>query len=282
MSAAAVVSTASRWDASLELDFALLERRSSLVRRRHSGPLVVQKTLHPEGERVCHAILLHPPGGVAGGDRLHLRVGIEAGAHALLTTPGAGKWYKANGSDAAQTVSILVEDGALFEQLPQETIVYNAARADWRTRIELGGGAVYAGWDVTCLGRRAAGERFFEGLLRQRVQIVRDGRLLWSEHVRLRGGDALLQSVAGLRGCCMTATFLVAAGDVPPAILDACRSMPAPPGCHAGVTAPPGLFVARCLGDHARDARAWFEAMWAILRPWYAGIAAQRPRIWNT
>jgi urease accessory protein len=99
------------WLASLELAFARRDAATILARRRHAGPLRVQKPLYPEDESVCHAIVLHPPAGIAGGDRLRIDCTPDAAAHALLTTPGAGKWYRANGLGAEQTVNLKVGAG---------------------------------------------------------------------------------------------------------------------------------------------------------------------------
>jgi urease accessory protein len=68
-----------------------------LTERRHLGPLAVRKPRYPEGDDVCHAIVVHPPDGIAGGDELGLTVGAKAGARALLTTPGAGRRYRTAG-----------------------------------------------------------------------------------------------------------------------------------------------------------------------------------------
>ena len=98
--------TAAAWQATLRLRFADDHGVTRLVERTHSGPLRVQKPLYPEGDRICHAIVVHPPGGVVGGDTLQIDVEAGAGAHALLTTPGAGKWYRANGKVSRQRVSL--------------------------------------------------------------------------------------------------------------------------------------------------------------------------------
>jgi urease accessory protein len=270
------------WEAELKLGFIRRDGRSYLAQRHHRGPLVVQKTLYPEGESVCHAIILHPPGGVAGGDRLNISVRAGADAHALLTTPGAGKWYKANGRDASQHVEFQVDDNAVLEWLPQETIVYDAAQVVWNTSVTLAESARYAGWEITCLGRQASREQFRSGSLRQSLRIYRSSRLIWGEHGKLGGGDEMLASPVGLHGCSVYATFVVAAGSTPTQLLESCRAvLPSDQG-RVGVTALPEVFVARYLGNSAQAARHYFEAIWAVWRPHYAGVAAQRPRIWNT
>jgi urease accessory protein len=277
-----ISATNTPWEAELNLGFARREERSLLATRSHRGPLVVQKALYPEGEAICHAIILHPPGGVAGGDQLRVNVEVGNNAHALLTTPGAGKWYKANGRGASQHLEFCLHDNATLEWLPQESIVYDAADVTWNTRVNLDASARYAGWEITCLGRQACGEKFRTGQLRQKLQIYRSSRLIWGEHVNLKGGGGLLNSSVGLRGCSVSASFVVAAGATLPNVLENCRSIiPADDG-RVGVSALPEIFVGRYLGHNALAARLYFEALWAVLRPAYAGVAAQRPRIWNT
>src|SRR5881394_3228866 len=139
---------AQAWKAELRLGFAAENGRTVLRERRSEGPLVVQKPLYPDGESVCHAIVVHPPGGIAGGDQLSLKVRAGEGAHALLTTPGAAKWYRSGGAWAEQSLDFDV-DGTL-EWLPRETIVFDSALAGLRTRISLGEKASFIGWEVMC------------------------------------------------------------------------------------------------------------------------------------
>ena len=169
------------WHARLALAFECAQGRTTLARREHQGPLVVQKPLHPEGPEVSQCIVVHPPGGIAGGDAIELDVTVGAGAHAQLTTPGATKWYRAAGRRASQSVTIRVADGAVLEWLPQGTIVFDGADAASTLRVELAPAATYVGWDVVCLGRTASAERFTHGQWRQRIEIVRGDALLWSE-----------------------------------------------------------------------------------------------------
>ena len=272
------------WDARLALDFARRGDRSVLVRRAHSGPLTVQKTLHPEGPGVCQAIVVHPPGGIAGGDRLALSVGVGARAHAQLTTPGATKWYRSTGPAARQTLEAGVANGAALEWLPQETIVFNGAYAEYRTRVVLDGDAVFIGWDIVCLGRVASGERFERGAYRQCFELVRDNALVWAERAIIDARSGVSMSTMGLNGCPMFGTFVVAATMIPDDLLIACRRI-APDradGAEGAVTRLPGVFVARCRGNSVEAARRWFTALWTVLRPALCGRQAVLPRIWNT
>jgi len=263
---------AQSWKARLRLRFERRDGRTVLAAREHDGPLVVQKALYPEGDAVCHAILVHPPAGIAGGDELELNARSTEGAHALLTTPGAGKWYRSAGPWASQKLRFEVA-GAL-EWLPQETIVFDGAMARLETEVRLHGDARYLGWEVLCLGRTGSGERFGKGEIRVNSSLTRDGKLLWLERGRIAGGGALLESPAGLQGQPVCAT-LVAAG--PAADLAACREIEG-----LAVTQLPGVLVARYLGDSSERAKQLLARLWTVLRPAVFGREAQMPRIWST
>ena len=272
------------WEARLELDIARRGERSLLARRSHRGPLVVQKALHPEGPGVCQAVVVHPPGGIAGGDRLALAIDIGERAHGQLTTPGATKWYRSTGAAARQTFDARVGAGGTLEWLPQEAIVFDGARVETSTAVTLATDAVFVGWDVVCLGRTASGERFRRGSYRQRFELVRDGALIWAERTLIDGGADVTISHVGLNGCPMFGTFVVAAPAIPDAMLAACRHVA--PGDAAAiegaVTRLPGVLVARCRGRSAEAARQWFAALWAVVRPGVCGRVAVPPRIFAT
>lgn len=274
---------AAGWQARLDLRFARREDETILAGRRHHGPLRVQKALHPEGPGVCHAIVLHPPSGIAGGDELEISVDVGAESHALLTTPGAGKWYRSAAPWASQTLSLEVGANATLEWLPQETIIFDGALADMRSRIRLAAGARYLGWEVLCLGRRASNEWFANGDLKLNTRIEQDGKMLWLEQGRLTGGSPLLDSPVGLSGFTVCGTLTAAGEKISPALLAACRAVAsAEKGAQQGLTTLPQLLVARYLGHSSEAARAWFVALWRVLRPALLGCEAQPPRIWNT
>ncbi|TLX60701.1 urease accessory protein [Stutzerimonas nosocomialis] len=270
------------WHAELELAYARFGDGTRPVQRRHRGPLRVQKHLHAEGPQVCQHIIVHPPGGIAGGDRLDIRATVGAGAWAQLTSPGAAKWYRASGP-AFQQVELRVEPGATLEWLPQESIVYSAAQAELDTRIELQGDARLFYWDIVALGRPASGERFDRGHFQSRLDIRRDGALLWHERQRVEGGDRLLDSPIGLAGQPVFATLL-ATGELDATCLQACRDLERQAGgsLRGDLTQLPGLIVARCLASEALQARAWLIALWRLLRPELLGREALPPRIWST
>jgi urease accessory protein len=269
------------WRAELRLGFQRRGARTVLVERAHRGPLVVQRPLYPEGEAVCHTILVHPPAGIAGGDRLALTLELGANAHVLLTTPGAGKWYRSAGARGELVQRVRVGEGGVCEFLPQESIVYDGALGTLATEVELEGSAVFIGAEMLCLGRTAAGERFTRGELALRTRISRDGKPVWLERGVLGGGSALLDAAVGLEGAPVSASLLVAAPACDAGLLEAWRAIE-PAAGRGAVSLLPGLLVARWLGPACEPGRAWLARLWGAARLQVAGRAMQVPRIWRT
>jgi urease accessory protein len=269
------------WRAELALDYERRGPRTVLAARRHDGPLVVQKPLYPEGDAVCHTIVVHPPAGIAGGDELEIAARAGAGAHALLTTPGAGKWYRSAGPWARQSLTFELEQGAFLEWLPQETIVFDGALADLRTEVRLAADARFIGWEVLCLGRTGSGERFTNGACRLRTAVTRDGRPLWHERGDIEAGSALMSAPAGLGGKTVCGTLYAAAAQLGAKQVASCREV-APAAGQSAVTLLPGVLLARYLGDSSEAAKWYFGELWRRLRPSLAGREAVEPRIWST
>lgn len=271
------------WEASLDLRFAARDGRTLLVGRGHRGPLRVQKALYPEGPAPCHAVVLHPPGGIAGGDDLRIHIEAEPDVRVLITTPGAAKWYRSGGRPARQRVRISVAEGGVVEWLPQETIFFDGADACLEMDVRIGDGATFLGLETFCLGRVAAGESFRQGRIGLRTRIERGGMPLWSERGLILGGFPWLDAPAGLAGYSHCATLLAIGPGLNAAVLERCRAHDPISGTRSGITLlPQGLLVARCLGYTTETLREWFFRIWTILRPALTGCPAVVPRLWNT
>ena len=270
------------WQAQLTLGFALHGSVSRLVERRHSGPLRVQKPLYPEGEAVCHAIIVHPPGGVVGGDQLQVDAAVGDGAHAVLTSPGAAKWYRANGHVSGQRVALRAGAGASIEWLPQDSIFFDQACVRLRHEVELAADASYIGLDIVCLGRSASGESFRTGSIAQHTQIRRGGKLLWWEQGVLAAGGPLMKSALGMAGQTVCATLIAVGAPVPAPVLAALRGIAVPDGAQFGATQMKAVLVVRLLCSDSEAARRVMLAAWQLVRPALLGRAAVIPRIWNT
>jgi urease accessory protein len=270
--------TPGAWHASLQLRFERDDVTTRLTERSHSGPLRVQKPLYPEGGRICHAIMIHPPGGVVGGDCLRVDVNAGPAAHAFLTSPGAAKWYRANGKRSRQDVQIDAGALACVEWMPQETIFFNDASVQLSHTVQLAADASYIGAEILCFGRSASGERFDSGAVRQHTSIRRGGKLVWWEQGVLRADGPAMDSVFGLAGASVCATLIGVGKPLPPALLDAMRTLdPA-----LALSQIKSVFVARLLCSDSERARRTIIGVWQLLRPHLLGCAAPIPRIWNT
>ncbi len=281
------------WQAQLDLELAPRAGRTCLIQCRHQGPLRVQRAFYPEGE-VAHLYILHPPGGLVAGDQLTVTAHCHTGARALLTAPAAGRVYHSNCARLPQTqsVELRVDSGATCEWLPQENILFAGALAQNRVKVSLAVGAEYTGWEITCLGRPAAGELFASGNLMQSCQVWRGDRPLLIETSRVVGGSPQLLAPWGLQGRSVLASLVstTAGADLVHklrAIIDAHRqawqngARPGPP-LLAAVTALPELLVVRALADSAATVKALFIALWQELRHARWRAPGSAPRIWFT
>lgn len=240
----------------------------------------MQRSFHPEGS-VCHNYLIHPPGGLVGGDQLQLDVHLAADTDVLLTTPAAGKFYRSAGAVASQHQRFRVGAGASLEWLPAETILHGGSRTELCNQFDLDEAGRLLAWEVLCLGRPGSGDDFRQGACLQDLRVHRNGIPLLHDRLRLEAGDALLTRPWGLAGHSVVGTFV--ATPVPDGLIETVREVVAnPPGVRLGLTQMGDLLVCRCLGHGAEQVRTVLETIWAQLREPVLGRAAQPPRIWKT
>jgi len=255
---------------------------------RHEGPLRVLQRLYPEGPGICHHVLVHPPGGIVGGDVLALDASLAPGSHALITTPGATRFYRSAGPLAEQQVQATLAEGTRLEWLPMETIAYRGCRVENRLCFALAPGAQMIGWDVLALGLPAAGQAFERGQYQQELELPG----VWLERGRIDAADTrLLDSPLGWAGRRVLATlwFASGAGLLPArreALLDAARGLVAGHdtlSSLAGATAPhASVVLLRVLADKVEPAMQLLQLVWAAWRGAAWGLAATPPRVWRT
>jgi urease accessory protein len=272
-----------KWRAELELWFENRAERTCLARRKHVGPLAVQHAFHPERDGTAHVYLLHPPGGVAGGDSLEIACHLDAGAKALLTAPGATKFYRSAGRLSTLRTIINVGRGGVCEYLPQETIIFDGASASIETQVTLAPGAVCLGWEVVSLGRPFASESFTTGSLRHRVTLIRDGRPIWYERLAVAGGSALTSAPFAFAGKPVFGV-MVYAGPMVEALVERIRAATNHLGPHGAFSASQLEDVVACryLGARMSEAKSLFLRAWQVLRESGLGKPAIQPRIWST
>lgn len=279
------------WHGHLHLDYKLDGART-IAHDRHDGPLRVLQRLYPEGDRICHHVLVHPPGGLVGGDVLDIDMRLQAGSHAVITTPGATRFYKSTGAEAVQSLHARVAPGARLEWLPLETLAYRACVATNRMRFELAPGAEMMGWDVLALGLPAAGEDFDDpmhdqGRFTQEIELPG----IWLERGTVAATDErLLDSPLGWAGHRVMATMWLACGspmtrERKEALLDEARAIQAasPLAATVGSTSPHDeVVILRVLADRVEPAMQLLTQVWARWRQTAWQLPPCPPRVWRT
>jgi urease accessory protein len=273
------------WQANLKLDYRFDSPRT-VLRHDHDGPLRIFKSLYPEGDAVCHNVIVHPPGGLVGGDELAIAVSVGTGAHAFISTPGATRFYSSDELVAAQRVRLSLAPGSRLEWLPLEAIAYPGCRAVNHLSATLAPGAELLAWDVTALGLPMAEQAFHTGCFSQRLEIPG----LWLEQARIDAADTrLLNAPLGLGGKrCLGTLFLACATplgrDRQERLLETVRTATAivPEGLAIGATCPnPNMLVLRAMAPLVEPLMAALQMAWAALRTEAWAIDAPTPRIWQ-
>ena len=290
------IETLGNWRARLDLDFNIapvinsektthLSEFQTRLGFQHLGPLRIQKALYPEGPSPCHAIIVHPPGGIAGGDRLEIIVKSRSQSHGLVTNPSATKWY---GTDALIPASqwIDIELDGKFEWLPQETIVFNQARVRSDIYIRASGEGAMIGWDHLVFGRYASGETFAAGEFKQTLRIELEGKEVWRDKLVLQGNDPLFASPIGLRGHHALATVwavLPQSKSWDELTIHDLRQLSAA-RAEQGISwtvLHPRLLVGRVLANPL-NLKVLLQDAWKFLRPHVLDRIAVVPRLWAT
>ncbi|PSB17241.1 urease accessory protein [filamentous cyanobacterium CCP1] len=273
-------SSSSNWCGHLHLEFLHRSSKTILSHSHAQAPLKIQRPFYPEGDAVCHSVMLHTAGGIAGSDRLSNQIILHPHAQALVTTAAAAKVYGRSGKDAQQITQISIAEGACLEWFPQETIVFDGAIYQQEMRVELAANAMWFGWEVTRLGRSARGERFASGIWRSKVEVWQGDQLLWVDPQGIQGGSEMLDSLHGLAGCPVVASFVMLGRSVVPEDVEKARSVWQGSG-EVGVTRLMEGMLCRYRGHSTTEARHWFIQVWQILRSAYLNRAACPPRVWQ-
>ena len=272
------------WHARLSLDYRM-EAGRCVGRFEHDGPLRILQSLYPEGDATCHNVVVHPPGGLVGGDTLEIAVRAREGAHGLITTPGATRFYRSDGETALQTTRLVLDAGARMEWLPLEAICYSGCLAENRLRMELAPGSEMIGWDVTALGLPEAGQPFERGRLLQHLELPGQ----WLERGRIDSADArLMDGPLGLDGRrCIATLFLVSGSDIPRARREQALELARecieahPLALSAGATAPgPRVIAVRVLAPLVEPAIALLKSVRASWRSALWQLPPTVPRSW--
>ena len=268
------------WPASLVIEFSVRPEKTVPSKIKHYGPLRVQRPFYPEKDGCCHLYLLHPPGGVVGGDVLKIDVLGNKKSNSLVTTPGATKIYRSN-SQSKIYQSIKLKNESVLEWMPQETIVFNEAQTKIETQVHITKDSQLFFWDILCLGLPVNNERFSVGDCQQSLKIFRDEIPILIENNVFEGGAELLSSFWGMQGFYVNAITVMTSDDLN--IVEEIRSLvKSSEDCLFAVTRKQGLMICRYMGNSVDEAKRLFQKAWVVWRKNELGKNVVVPRIWGT
>ena len=267
------------WIAELELRFSKSKSKTFLSTRKHIGPLTIQRPFYPEGD-LCHLYLLHPPGGIVGGDQLSIEVNTDSNSSSLLTTPGATKVYRTSDhKHSTINQNFIVAEDSSFEWLPMETIVFPGANSQFSSKLLLSGNARVAAWEVYCLGRPAINESFDFGSLKFSLELWRDGIPILFDKLMIDKTE--LGNTVGLRSFPVFGTFIISKTNKK--VLETVRTMMIETeSCVTGVTQIEDIIIVRSLAKKTYLMQDLFKKIWQTVRPLVFEREASIPRIWAT
>ncbi len=271
------------WQAQLRLEFKASNTRTVISKTEHKGPLAIQRPFYPEGD-VCHVYLLHPPGGVVGGDQLHIDVNLQQQAQVLITTPGATKFYRNTGQLAIQKQTLTIGSDCALEWFPQENIFFDKTHSELHTRVMLQESARFMGWEIQCYGRPAANEKFTAGQVTTKLEIFRNDMPLLLDRLQLNNANEINSSICVNSYPCF-GTFISTHATTE--LLGRARLAIASIATDSneleiGITLLDDVLIARCLGQYAEQVSQVLKAIWSALRDEIMQRPVCLPRIWAT
>jgi urease accessory protein len=272
------------WQGTLNLTYAKHQDATRLIKAYSKAPLKIQRSFYPEGEDICHNVILHTAGGMVGGDRLEQSLYLQPETHAFVTTAAASKVYRSNGLTAKQTANIQLDRLAYLEYLPQPTIVFNGAIYHQDLRVELATDASWLGWEITRFGRSARGEKFLQGEWRSHTEVWQNQQPLWIDRQWLPAGEELWYGASGLAAQPIVASLCWLGQPVSKEIVENARKLweQRDTQGEAGVTQLICGLLCRYRGASTTDAIGWFTQIWQLLRLTYRHRSVTLPRIWQT
>jgi urease accessory protein len=267
-----------------EIGLARRDGRTRLIHLFERDPLRVLFPV-PEPGDPLQAVLVTTSGGLVGGDRLDIAIRLGGQAVAHVTASAAEKIYRSLGPTTVIHQSLTVAADGALEFLPPETILFDGARLRRETVVELAPGAAFLGGDLVIFGRRARGERFTRGLLREVWEIRRGGELVWGDALHL--DEEIAASVddpACFAGAAGFATLILAPGngEVQSHLVGA-RAVQsvAKGGLRAAVTAVKGLLIGRWLAADALILRRAYGDLAGHWRAVALGLPPRLPALWH-
>ena len=248
---------------------------------RQTPPMRLFRPYAERGEPET-VVLGNISGGVTGGDRLAVSIRAE-GASALAVTQAAEKVYRSHGGAARMSVDLTATEGGALEFLSSGTILFDGADLERSTTLSVEGGAQLMFVEILMFGRAARDEQFQTGRLRDRIRLLRDGRLIWMDDLAL-GPRPLeqLSAAAGFAEATAAGTAIVtgvSAGELRDRLREEIETVA--DVRHGVVILDERTILVRVLGARADNVRRMIETVCMRLRSEGLGRPERMPTIWS-
>ena len=168
----------------LKLAFAQQNDRTVMAESFFRVPLQVMKPRYDVSGCAC-VYLLSPTGGVVQGDDYQIQVTLAANTHATLTTQAATKVYAMPHQGATQSMWGRVGQDAIFEYLPDSTILFRDANFSQDISLFLERGATVALQEIVMPGRLVRGEVLAFTRYQSRIEVSDSEGLLLYDSCRV-------------------------------------------------------------------------------------------------
>lgn len=175
------------WKGFLLLIFKYKDKKTYLHTKKNFGPLLVQNIFYPEKE-ICHVYILHPPGGIVGGDYLFIKTYLEKKSKVLITTPSASKFYKSNGKIANIKLKIYLEKDTFLEWLPQNNIFFPNSLVNIENNFFIHSQSKIILWETFCFNN-FRNKKNNKSNITSSIKIWKKKFILLNEKIRLIQGN---------------------------------------------------------------------------------------------
>ena len=252
---------------------------------QHEGPLRIQRPFSQD-DGSCHIYLIHPPGGVVGGDALFVEFEGHENTNTLITSSAASKFYSCEAGLPKQHISqnLTVNKGSLLEWVPHENIFFEGSKTQLHNKIMMSNESRFFGWEIMVLGRLESDKTSFGGTLRSATTITKNDRLIHRDFFEYSPGmDRCSWGLNGQRviGSLIATSAYIEDEEFARLFSDIKKKLGS---SSFGATRKKGLFLLRYLGSSVEECKNGFNAARDALHQSEAlmfGCHGVRPRIWN-
>lgn len=271
------------WQGKISVIYEYQEGKTKVKSSYNKAPFKIQRSFYPEGNSICHSVILHTAGGIVGGDILTQNIHLFPHSQVFITNPAATKIYRTSEKKAFQEIIIKLENNTYLEYLPQETIIFNECQYQQKLKVELGDNATWLGWEIIRFGRSARGETFTHGQWRNYTEIWHKDKPLWIDRQSLQGESQLFSEINGLAGKPVVGSLILVSTNNHQNVIGEIRELINHKFAHLilGVTTLQQGLLCRYHGDCVSDAKISLTAIWQLLRQKYGLNPLFKPRVWQ-